>query len=102
METMLKEHDVWGHVMFGFAEPHNDVEEWALNNAEKEQWKKDKRKNAQVLLLIQQGVDRAVFQKIIITSIANEAWETLDKGYQGMAKANIVKLHNTTRHFESI
>ena len=33
METMLKLHDVWDHVKFGFTEPHNDAEEKALSNA---------------------------------------------------------------------
>ena len=49
---MLKAHDVWDHVKFGFAEPQNDAEEQALSNVEREQWKKDKRKNAKMLLLI--------------------------------------------------
>ena len=100
METVLKVHDVWDHVKFGFAEPQNDAEERALSNADKEQWNKDKRKNAQALLLIQQGVDRVVFQKIMITSSAKEALETLVASYQGMAKVNIVKLQNTRRYFE--
>ena len=102
METMLKAHDVWDHVKYGFAEPKDDVEERALSNVEREQWKKDKRKNAQALLLIQQGVDHVVFQKIIITSSAKEAWNTLAISYQGMAKVNIVKLQNTRRDFESL
>ena len=42
METMLKAHDVWDHVKFGFAKPQDDAEERALNNAEREQWKKYK------------------------------------------------------------
>ena len=42
IETMLKAHDVWDHVKHGFAEPQDDAEERALNNAEREQWKKDK------------------------------------------------------------
>ena len=46
METMLKAHDVWDHAKFGFVEPQNDTEERALNNADREQWKKYKRKNA--------------------------------------------------------
>ena len=89
---MLKTHDVWNHVKLGFEEPQDDVEEWALSNVEREKWKKDKRKNAQALLLIQQGVDQVVFQKIMVTSSAKEAWETLAISYQGMAKVNIVKL----------
>ena len=100
METMLKAHDVWDHVKYGFAEPKDDAEERTLSNAEREQWKKDKRKNAQALLLIQQGVDRAVFQKIMITSSAKEAWDTLATSYQGMEKVNIVKLQNTRRDFK--
>jgi len=65
-------------------------------------WKKDKKKNAQALQLIQQGVDREVFQKIMITSSAKVAWDTLATNYTGMAKVNIVKLHNAMRDFESL
>ena len=43
-----------------------------------------------------------MFQKIMITSSAKEAWETLATSYQGMAKVNIVKLKNTRRDFESL
>ena len=102
MENMLKAHYVWDHVKYGFVEPQDDAEEWALSNADKEKWKKDKQKNAQALLLIQQGVDQAVFQKIMITSSSNEAWETLATRYQSIAKFNIVKLRNTRRDFESL
>ena len=41
-----------------------------------------------------------MFQNIMITSSAKEAWETLAKSYQGIAKVNIVKLQNTRRDFE--
>ena len=91
METMLKVHDVWDNVKFGFAEPQNDAEERALSNADREQWKKDKRKYEKALLLIQYEVDQAVFQKIMIMSSTKQAWETLATNYQGMAKVNIVK-----------
>jgi len=33
---------------------------------------------------------------------AKIAWETLATNYKGMAKVNIVKLHNTRRDFESL
>ena len=100
METTLKAHDVWDYVQFGFSEPKNEAKEQALSNTKREQWKKDKKKNAQALQLIQQGVDWVVFQKIMITSSAKESWETFATNYKGMAKINIVKLQNTRGDFE--
>ena len=50
--TMLQAHDVWDYVKLGFSEPMNEEEEQSLTNAEREQWKKDKKKNAQALQLI--------------------------------------------------
>ena len=47
-------------------------------------------------------MNRSVFQKIMITSLAKEAWETFTTNYQGISKFNIVKLHNTKRDFESL
>ena len=60
MATTLQAHDVWYYVKFGFSKPKKDEEEQALSNTKREQWKKDKKKNAHTLQLIQQGVDRAV------------------------------------------
>ena len=53
MTTTLQAHDVWDYVKLGFSEPMNEEEEQALSNIERDQWKKDKKKNAQVLQLIQ-------------------------------------------------
>lgn len=36
MENMLKAHDVWDHVKYGFAEPQDEAEERALSNVERE------------------------------------------------------------------
>lgn len=102
MTTTLQTHDVWDYVKFGFLEPKNEEEEQGLSNTEREQWKKDKKKNAHALQLIQKGVDRAMLQKIMITSSAKVAWDTLATNYKGMAKVNIVKLQNTMRDFESM
>ena len=90
------------YVQFSFSKSKDEAKEQALTNAESEEWKKDKKNNAQMLKLIKQGVDQEVFQKIMIMSLANEAWDTLATSYKGMAKINIVKFHNTRRDFESL
>eukprot|EP00253_Pinus_taeda_P029269 PITA_29269 len=100
--TTLQAHDVWDYVKFGFSELKYEEEEQALSNTEREQWRKDKKKNAHALQLIQQGVDRTVFQKIMITSSTKVAWDTLVTNYKGMDKVNSVKLQNTMRDFESL
>ena len=38
----------------------------------------------------------------MIMSSAKVAWDTLVTNYIGMAKVNIVKLHNTRRDFENL
>lgn len=43
-----------------------------------------------------------MFQKIMITSSTNEAWDTLATNYKGMDKVNIIKLQNTKRDFERL
>lgn len=99
---MLQAHDFLEYVQFSFSKSKDEAKEQALTNAESEEWKKDKKNNAQMLKLIKQGVDQEVFQKIMIMSLANEAWDTLATSYKGMAKINIVKFHNTRRDFESL
>eukprot|EP00253_Pinus_taeda_P010889 PITA_10889 len=54
MATTLQAHDVWDYVQLGFPEPKDEVAKHALNNAEREQWKKDKKKNAQVINFVNQ------------------------------------------------
>ena len=54
MTITLQDHDVWDYVQFVFSETKDEATEQALNNAKREQWKKNKKKNAQVLHLIQQ------------------------------------------------
>eukprot|EP00253_Pinus_taeda_P031660 PITA_31660 len=83
LATTLQAHDVWDYVQFEFSGPKNEVEEQALSNTEREQWKKENKKNAQVLQLIQQGVDRVGFENIMMTSSTKVAWDTLATNYTG-------------------
>eukprot|EP00253_Pinus_taeda_P009763 PITA_09763 len=93
MVTTLQAHDVWDHVKFGFLEPENKEEEQALNNTEREQWKKDKKKNAHVLQPIQQGEDLAVFQKIMTMSSAKLTWDTLATNYKVTTVGNQLNIY---------
>lgn len=61
MLTTLQVDDVWENFMFGFLEPRDEIEEQTLIDAEREQWRKEKNKNAQELHLIQQGVNQTMF-----------------------------------------
>ena len=59
---------------YGFVEPNN-VE--GLTNAQKQQVKEQKRKNAKALSKIQQGVIDSIFPRIINETKAKDAWEIL-------------------------
>eukprot|EP00253_Pinus_taeda_P012553 PITA_12553 len=64
MATTLQAHDVWDYVQLGFSEPKDEAPERALNNTEREQWKKDKKKNTQALQLIQRDFESLKMKEI--------------------------------------
>ncbi|XP_059635244.1 uncharacterized protein LOC132277401 [Cornus florida] len=57
-----------------------------LMNAQRQQLKDHKKKDAKALGLIQQGVADTIFPKIINASKAKEAWDILEKEYRGSTK----------------
>ena len=70
MKNLLISDDLWKYVEDGFVEPKN-VE--GLTNAQKQQVKKQKRKNANALSKIQQGVVDLIFPRIINETKAKDA-----------------------------
>ncbi|XP_059635759.1 uncharacterized protein LOC132277936 [Cornus florida] len=73
-----------------------------LTNAQRQQLKDHKKKDAKALGLIQQGVADTIFPRIINASKANEAWDILENEYKGSTKVRTVKLQSLRRDFENM
>ncbi|GKU98653.1 hypothetical protein SLEP1_g11627 [Rubroshorea leprosula] len=64
--------------------------------------KDTKKKDAKALFFIQQGVDDTIFPRISAATKSKDAWDTLQRGYQGNAKVLTVKLQTVCRRYEGM
>lgn len=58
------------------------------------------KRDAKALFFIQQAIDEMIFPCIEVATKAKEAWDVLQKSYQGNSKVLIVKLQTLRRNFE--
>ncbi|XP_058010342.1 uncharacterized protein LOC110651669 [Hevea brasiliensis] len=59
------------------------------------------KKDAKALFFIQQAIDEAIFPRIAAATKSKEAWDALQKIYEGTGKVVTVKLQTLRRKFES-
>jgi hypothetical protein len=64
--------------------------------------KENIKKDVKALFILQIGVDKKVFPKIVECNKSHDAWETLEKAYKGSVKVKVVKLQMLRRDFESL
>ncbi|XP_059650473.1 uncharacterized protein LOC132296279 [Cornus florida] len=86
MKTIFLSYDLWDYVADEYDEPEDTT---TLTNAQKQQLKDHKKKDAKALGLIQQGVVDTIFPRIINASKAKEAWDIPEKEYRGSTKKEI-------------
>ncbi|XP_074351769.1 uncharacterized protein LOC141690912 [Apium graveolens] len=102
MKVLLGSYDNWDIVESGFIEPADAAAEVALPNAEKTALKESRKKDKKALYTIFQGVDESTFEKISVAKMAKEAWEILQKSFQGVEKVKKVRLQVLRGEFENI
>ncbi|XP_019418440.1 PREDICTED: uncharacterized protein LOC109329227 [Lupinus angustifolius] len=80
----------------------NGYQEIGVNatEAQRSTYKEAKRRDCKALFLIHQCVDSANFEKIDAATTSKEAWEILDKSYEGVAKIKKVKLQTLHKQYE--
>ncbi|XP_019435960.1 PREDICTED: uncharacterized protein LOC109342429 [Lupinus angustifolius] len=104
-----KNYDRWRNQMkaiFGFQEVfeivqlgYQEIEEGATE-AQRATYKEAKKKDCKALFLLHQCVDGANYEKINGVETAKQAWDSLEKSYEGMAKIKKVKLQHLRRQYE--
>ncbi|XP_074345799.1 uncharacterized protein LOC141684630 [Apium graveolens] len=92
MKVLLDSYDNWDIVESGYDEPTDAAAEAALSNAEKMILKETRKKDKKALYIIIQGVDKSTFEKISNAKTAKDAWEILQKSFQGVEKVKKVRL----------
>ncbi|XP_074322781.1 uncharacterized protein LOC141659753 [Apium graveolens] len=102
MKVLLGSYDNWDIVESGFNEPADATAEAALPNAEKTALKESRKKDKKALYTIFQGVDESTFEKISEAKTAKDAWEILQKSFQGVEKVKKVRIQVLRGKFENI
>ncbi|KAK0582068.1 hypothetical protein LWI29_021146 [Acer saccharum] len=99
MKTLLLSEGLWNIVNNGFTEP---AEESRLSGPEKAKLEADQMTDAKALSKIQNGVTATIFPRIMRATTAKQAWEILEREFQGDNKAKVIKLQTFRREFENL
>ncbi|TXG54509.1 hypothetical protein EZV62_019765 [Acer yangbiense] len=99
MKTLLLSEGLWNIVNDGFTEP---AEESRLSGPEKAKLEADRMTDAKALSKIQNGVTATIFPRIMRATTAKQAWEILEREFQGDNKAKVIKLQTFRREFENL
>ncbi|XP_074323653.1 uncharacterized protein LOC141660557 [Apium graveolens] len=102
MKVLLGSYDNWDIVESGYDEPTDAAAKAALSNAEKMILKETRKKEKKALYTIIQGVDESTFEKISNAKTAKDAWEILQKSFQGVEKVKKVRLQVLRGEFENL
>ncbi|XP_074374846.1 uncharacterized protein LOC141715635 [Apium graveolens] len=102
MKVLLGSYDNWDIVESGYDEPTDAAAEAALSIAEKMILKETRKKDKKALYTIIQRVDESTFEKISNVKTAKDAWEILQKSFQGVEKVKKVRLQVLRGEFENI
>ncbi|XP_074328442.1 uncharacterized protein LOC141666351 [Apium graveolens] len=102
MKVLLDSYDNWDIVESGYDEPTDAAAEAALSNAEKMILKETQKKDKKALYTIIQGVDESTFVKNSNAKMAKDAWEILQKSFQGVEKVKKVRLQVLRGEFENL
>ncbi|XP_038681362.1 uncharacterized protein LOC119982192 isoform X2 [Tripterygium wilfordii] len=99
MRTFLMSEGLWHIVVHGYKEPIDDS---TLDAAEKKVLDSTRILNAKALSRLQNGVGATIFLRIIRTSQAKEAWDVLNKEFEGDGWTIVIKLQNLRHEFENL
>ena len=100
MKTLFISRDLLEYVEDGFEESIGNRDE--MSTAEKAKQREHIREDAKALLLIQEGVTKTIFPRIINARSSKEAWDILEKEFRGSKQVKAVKLQSLRREFENL
>lgn len=89
MRTLLRSEGLWSIVETGLEELAADAE---VPAAQREKFEADVMKDGKALSKIENGVTGNIFPRIRRAQTVKEAWEILEKEFQGDSKVKTMKL----------
>ncbi|KAJ0589103.1 putative RNA-directed DNA polymerase [Helianthus annuus] len=92
MKTILRSKELWEIVYLGITATGDGADNL----------KEMRKKDAQAMTIIQQGVHDSLFSRIAAANTAKETWETLQVEFQGDSQVQAVKLQGLRRAFENL
>lgn len=102
MKTLFISQDLWDFIEEGYKVPESAETLSSWTDAEKKEYKENKKKDAKALLFLQQGVSKAIFPRISVAKTSQEAWNILKVAFQGSEKVISIKLQNLWRDFDNL
>ena len=93
--------DLWDLIEDGFQDPpKTGNSSWTDEN--QNEYKEKLKKNATALRIIHHGLSKSIYPRIFGVKKAKNAWEILQKEFQGSNKVISVKLQNLWRDFDNL
>jgi len=87
-------------VQYGYDEPESKEAEDALQEAEKQVLKANRKKDNKAKTIIYQGLDEAIFEIIAFAETSKEIWEALQQKYKGANRIKKIRLQCLRGEFE--
>ncbi|KAI5326674.1 hypothetical protein L3X38_035748 [Prunus dulcis] len=101
MKTLFISQDLWDIVEDGYEE--QEISKAGKETQEKQQtYKENKKKDAKALFLIQQGVSKNLFPRLLPATTSKQAWEILKIEFKGSEKVISIKLQSLWREFDNL
>ncbi|KAK3017837.1 hypothetical protein RJ639_003347 [Escallonia herrerae] len=99
MKTIFRSMGLWDLVENGFTEPESTKN---LTENQKKELEEVRQKDANALSIIQRGVTKSIFPRIIRATKAKEAWDILKVEYHGDDKVRAINLQTLRRDFKNM
>jgi len=102
MQTLFISQDLWDVIENGYPVPESQEELATWTATKQNEYKQNKQHDAKALLLIQQGVSREIFPRIMQAKNTKEACETLKNEFKGTDKVISIKLQSLWKDFDTL
>ncbi|GAV90790.1 UBN2 domain-containing protein [Cephalotus follicularis] len=99
MRTYLRAYDLWETIEKGYQPP---VEMDNPTVAQIKQQKEESSKNFKALSFLDSAVAESIFPRIMASTTAKEAWDTLQDEFQGSDRVRAIRLLNFRRDYENL
>ena len=102
MKAFLGSQECIEIVDYGYDEPESREAEEALEEAQKQVLKNNRKKDTKAKTIIYQGLDEATFEIIASAEKSKDIWEALQQKYKGADKIKKIHLQSLRGEFESL